>query len=89
MEVDKRLHPGCFALLPLPYIAETIEFIRKASQQPSQPDGWGITSQIGHNYLGNPHFDPIWEELNKTGAVVFVHPADSNRPPTLSFGPCK
>lgn len=38
---------GCFALLPLPHIEETIEFIRKASALPVQPDGWAITTQIG------------------------------------------
>ena len=29
----------------------------------------------GNYYLGNPVYDPIWAELNKRNATVFIHPS--------------
>ena len=40
---------GCFALVPLPHVEETINFIRKASELRLRPDGWAVTTQIGSN----------------------------------------
>uniref|UniRef100_A0A060TCL3 6-methylsalicylate decarboxylase n=1 Tax=Blastobotrys adeninivorans TaxID=409370 RepID=A0A060TCL3_BLAAD len=39
-------------------------------------DGVCVFTRYGpkSTYLGNPAFDPIWEELNRRSAVVFVHP---------------
>lgn len=28
----------------------------------------------GNHYLGHPDFKPIWEELNRRGTVILVHP---------------
>ena len=39
---------GCFALLPLPYIQESLEFIRQAySGDGLHPDGFGLTTSMG------------------------------------------
>jgi 6-methylsalicylate decarboxylase len=44
---------------------------------------------MGQHYLGDPEFEPVWEELDRIGATIFVHPADTIMPPNLNFGPCK
>lgn len=37
-------------------------------------DGICASPGYGHEYLGDPRFDPLLEELNRRGAVLFVHP---------------
>lgn len=40
---------GCFALLPLPHIAETLEFISEIKANTVlRPDGFGISTSIGN-----------------------------------------
>ncbi len=78
---------GCFAILPLPHIAETLEFIKEAMELPVKPDGFAVTTAMGKRYLGDPNFESVWAELDKAGSVIFVHPADTVMPPNLSFGP--
>lgn len=41
---------GCFAILPLPHIKETLEFIERASSLPTPPDGYGVTTAMGKNH---------------------------------------
>ena len=40
-------------------------------------DGFGITTQYGDLWPGDPKFRPIWEELHRRNAVVYVHPSDA------------
>jgi predicted TIM-barrel fold metal-dependent hydrolase len=51
--------------------------------------GVNLTSSYGKGdqarYVGHDDFDPIWEELDRRGAVVFIHgdqTPGSNRPPS-------
>ena len=48
-----------------------------------------ILIPTGQRYLGDPHFEPVWEELDKLSSVIFIHPADTVMPPTLGIGPCE
>lgn len=73
-------HPGRFGMftaLPLPDVAATLAEIRYAVEQ-LQPDGYGIFSSYGDRYPGDPAFAPVFDELNRCQAVVFVHPNSSD-----------
>ena len=37
-------------------------------------DGIGLLTQYGNTWLGDASFQPMFEELNRRSAVVFVHP---------------
>jgi predicted TIM-barrel fold metal-dependent hydrolase len=73
-------HPGrfgVFAMLPLPHIDESLDEIAYALDT-LKADGVGILTNYGDRWLGYPHFDPIWDELNRRKATVYTHPADAN-----------
>lgn len=77
-------HPGrfgMFAAVPLPDVAGALEEIRYAYDV-LKTHGIGLLTTYEGQYLGNPHFTPILEELDRRKAVVFVHP----NPCTCSAG---
>jgi predicted TIM-barrel fold metal-dependent hydrolase len=74
-------HPGrfgFFALVPMPTIADTLAEIAYCYDT-LKADGIGFFTSYGEKRLGNTDFDPVFAELNRRKAVVFVHP---------SVGPC-
>jgi predicted TIM-barrel fold metal-dependent hydrolase len=36
--------------------------------------GVGLFTSYGNRWLGDPHFDPVFSELNRRKAIVYVHP---------------
>jgi predicted TIM-barrel fold metal-dependent hydrolase len=73
-------HPGrfgVFAMLPLPYIDESLKEIAYTLDT-LQADGVGILTNYGDKWLGYSYFDPIWVELNRRKATVYTHPADAS-----------
>jgi 6-methylsalicylate decarboxylase len=48
-----------------------------------------LTTSTGKLYLGDARLEPVWEELDKSGSMVFIHPSDTAMPPNLNFGPCE
>lgn len=75
-------HPsrfGSFALLPLPDVDGALEEITYALDI-LHLDGVGLFSSADNRYLGDPLFDPIFDELNQRKAVVFIHPAHCEAP---------
>jgi predicted TIM-barrel fold metal-dependent hydrolase len=43
-------------------------------------DGIGLFSSVNDRYLGDPLFDPVFDELNRRHAVVFIHPTHCEAP---------
>jgi 6-methylsalicylate decarboxylase len=71
-----RAHPGRFGLfasLPLPIIDASLAEIDYAFDE-LDADGVVVMTNVGGTYLGDRHFTPVLEELNRRGAVVLLHP---------------
>jgi predicted TIM-barrel fold metal-dependent hydrolase len=67
---------GAFAILPLPDIEGSLEQIAYAFDVLAL-DGVSVLTNAGGSYLGDSRFDPVFEELQRRAAVVFVHPTAS------------
>ena len=64
---------GHFATLPLPNIDHALSELAYALDTLAA-DGVVLLSNYGDRYLGDPWFEPLWTELNRRQAVVFIHP---------------
>jgi 6-methylsalicylate decarboxylase len=84
----KRNRPdrfGAFAALPLPDVEGSLEQIAYALDVLAL-DGVSIMTNAGRSYLGDGRFDPIFAELQRRAAVVFVHPIASPDPIAHTLG---
>lgn len=65
---------GFFTFTPLPDIDATLTELEYALDT-LHADGVGLLSHYGKGlYLGHATYAPLWEELNRRKAVVFIHP---------------
>ncbi len=63
---------GYFATPPLPDIDSALKEIDRAYYR-LKVDGVVLHSNYDGIYLADPAFEPVWEELNRRSAVVFIH----------------
>jgi predicted TIM-barrel fold metal-dependent hydrolase len=83
-----RGHPGrfgYFASLPMPDIPAALAELRRAFDELGA-DGVVLQTNTDGTYLGAPAFAPIFTELNRRKATLFLHPTSPACFESLSLG---
>ena len=70
---------AALATLPLPSVDDALEELAYALDELGL-DGVALHSNIDGVYLGDPALDPLFDELDRRGAYVFLHPLDAPTP---------
>lgn len=68
---------GLFAPMPMPDVDDTLKEIAYALDV-LKADGIGLMTSYGDKWVGDPAFDPVFEELSRRKALVYIHPLAAN-----------
>jgi predicted TIM-barrel fold metal-dependent hydrolase len=83
---DRPRRFGLLAALPLPDLDGCLREISHAYDA-LKCDGIGIYSNDnGDRWPGDPYYEPMWQELNRRKAVVFLHPLAPKCCRDLNYG---
>ena len=74
MASDYKGRYGLLAVLPIPRVDESLKEIQYAFDT-LKADGVGIQTSYGNRWLGDPAFQPIFDQLNRRKAVVYRTPS--------------
>ncbi len=79
-------HLAALAFLPLPDVGAALTELAH-SLDVLRLDGVFLLSNVAGRYVGDPAWDPLFDELERRRAYVFVHPALPPHPLPLSHHP--
>ena len=82
---DHPLRFGSFASLPLPDVDGALREIEYALDT-LNADGIGLLTNFRGKYLGDPDFAPVFDELDRRNAIVFIHPTSPPCHEAISMG---
>jgi predicted TIM-barrel fold metal-dependent hydrolase len=66
---------GLFGALPVPDIDASLREVEYVFDT-LKADGVVLRTSYGNKWLGDPSFQPLFDELNRRKAVVYTHPVD-------------
>jgi predicted TIM-barrel fold metal-dependent hydrolase len=64
---------GFLAQLPMTDPADAVAEIRRGIDELGA-EGFAVLSNRDGIYLGDPRFEPVWNELDRNAATLFIHP---------------
>ena len=73
LRAERPTRFGHFASLPMPHVDDTLAEIAYAFDT-LKADGVQLMTSYDNRWPGHPDFDPVFQELNRRKALVFVHP---------------
>jgi 6-methylsalicylate decarboxylase len=78
---------GLFAGIPMPDLEGSLREVEYAFDT-LKADGVGIyTNDNKGRWPGDPYFEPLWQELNRRNAIVYMHPLAPTCCSNLTYGP--
>jgi predicted TIM-barrel fold metal-dependent hydrolase len=77
LSVDHPGRFGVFAALPILDIDASLREVEYALDT-LKADGVGLMTNIGDKWLGDEHYAPVFQELNRRASIVYTHPVAPN-----------